>query len=788
MLTFKGNKVYSNCDFNLIKNQKLKIISTINFSKNKFIEAKLSSTQINLADFRDIFSALCEILNLKFNIKDISLIGNANMDLYLKSNFKTLNSNGKLLIENAQIHHKKTGLILRNINSNINFANNFINIYNTSAFINNAKFNLLGTIDNKTNLNLKINSEPINIARVITLIKELPFLNTLAPNEADYSFKDGLLKINSTINGKLENPIIKTNSTLTNLKLLLKKYNADFVASKISITANPDKNALKEIFIQIDESKLKKEKESLTIPKTELKILNNDIIIPKTNLLYEKNSINVSGIIKNYKTKQNEISLNLEGKIPNNNFFKIKKEDLKFTSSLLIKQDKLTVISNNILDKQTIVGTISGNILNLSKEAILNLRLHLNEKVDLSLFDNINLSAIGNIELTGKVAEPNISGKLNLGNIKSENLNLDIDNVILTAKNSNYCINVEKGHIFDFDFDLVADAKYVKNKLIVDFANLHSMYVNLNSFDKYLKTSRQLNFEYEINNLKTNILTLELGEILLNSVNLEGSIKNNNLNITNLNADYLNGKIQGKGNVDLIDKKIKTELILKELNIRQLSSKIKELSIATSGKLSALINAQFQGYEIEEILHSFDGYIKFNIDNGELSHFAKLERFLQAGNILSQGISRLTLNSTLSAITKQNTGDFKTIEGTVNIKNSNANIQYINTQGSNMSLYITGSYNLLNNYANTKILGRIPNSIVSVLGNFGNFSFSKLDKTSNNQAPLKFSTTIPQEDIVKIPSLAYTNETQNTREFMVLIDGIATNINSIKDFKWINKI
>ena len=67
------------------------------------------------------------------------------------------------------------------------------------------------------------------------------------------------------------------------------------------------------------------------------------------------------------------------------------------------------------------------------------------------------------------------------------------------------------------------------------------------------------------------------------------------------------------------------------------------------------------------------------------------------------------------------------------------------------------------------------------------FSFSKLDKSNENPTQSKFSTHIPQEDISKIPPLAYTNETQNTREFVVYIDGIATNLSSIKDFKWANK-
>ena len=216
----------------------------------------------------------------------------------------------------------------------------------------------------------------------------------------------------------------------------------------------------------------------------------------------------------------------------------------------------------------------------------------------------------------------------------------------------------------------------------------------------------------------------------------------------------------------------------------------------SAGRVPTLEGIKFY---IDEILNTLDGYIKFNIDNGELSQFAKLERFLQAGNILSQSILKLTLNSTLSAITKQNTGDFKTIEGTVKIKNSIANIQYINSQGSNMSLYITGTFNLLNQYASTKILGRIPNSIVSVMGNIGNFSLSQkvdeMDKDTKETinmltaSPIekKFSTTISKNDFDKIPPLAYQIGDIPTREFIVLIEGIIKNNSSIQDFKWIIK-
>ena len=765
LLNFKGGKITTDCDFKFIKNQFIQIKSNATISKNNFIEAKLISNEINLSDLREILDAIGKIFNFKFNLNDIDIQGTSKIDVYLKSNFKTLQSKGNLLIKDTKIKDKKTGLILNNINSNINFANNTINIINTSAFINKAKFNLIGTIDDKTNLNIKINSDEINIAQLLSLIKELPFSNMIMPKLKDYEFKNGLLKINSNIIGTLKHPILKSNSNLSNFKVYLKKYN-------------------KEIYI----------------PKLHLNFLEKDIEIPNTKIIVDNITFNINGTVKNYKTKQTETIINIQSDFSKGNkLLLIKNKPTKLNSQINIKQNKLTISSCNISN----MIFVSGEILNLDKNPYLNnVKINILDKTPLVIpnYENLNFSAKGNILISGNIEKPNITGNLNLQNITLNDLNLNISDLILNIKNSEFYINIIKGRIFDFDFDLVAQAKLIKNKVVVDFAQIQSMYVNLESFEKYLKNSNTINkLDYEINNIKGNILTIETSDILLNNVSFEGNVKNNILNIETFSAETLNGKITGKTSINLLNQKTKAELILKELNIRLLSNKLKNLSIATSGKLSALINAEFKGFDIDEILNTLDGYIKFNIDNGELSQFAKLERFLQAGNILSQSILKLTLNSTLSAITKQNTGDFKTIEGTVKIKNSIANIQYINSQGSNMSLYITGTFNLLNQYASTKILGRIPNSIVSVMGNIGKFSLSQkvdeMDKDTKETINLitaspiekKLSTTISQNDYNKIPPLAYQVDEIPTREFIVLIEGIIKNNSSIQDFKWIIK-
>ena len=168
---------------------------------------------------------------------------------------------------------------------------------------------------------------------------------------------------------------------------------------------------------------------------------------------------------------------------------------------------------------------------------------------------------------------------------------------------------------------------------------------------------------------------------------------------------------------------------------------------------------------------------------------------MQAGNILSQSVLKLTLNSTISTITKQNTGDFKTIEGTVKINGSNADIQYIKTQGSNMSLFVTGRFNLISQNCNVKVLGRIPLSTVSVLGPIGKFSTEQIVNKMSDDAkdiiksitvsPIEkmLSAEIPNEEVAKIPPLAY-DSTLPTREFIVRVLGNAQSASSVKYFKW----
>ena len=414
-----------------------------------------------------------------------------------------------------------------------------------------------------------------------------------------------------------------------------------------------------------------------------------------------------------------------------NNLIIIKNKTPRIVADILIDKNKLFLKNAKIFENDRNFITLSGNIENYidKNPRFENLQITLLDRISCILpkFDNISFDAIGDIIVSGTIKNPIISGSAKLYNVVYQKYNLFIQDCDLNIKNS------------------------------------------------YLEGS---------------MASIDIMNTTLYDVVFRGNLQDNLLNISHFAADAFQGKIEGNAKININSFKVETELILKEISIRHLASYLKQYSIAASGRLSAFSRLNFTGLDYNSALNSLQGYIKFNIDNGELAQFAKLERFLQAGNILSQSILKLTLNSVLSSLSKQNTGDFKTIEGTVKILSPMAEVQYINTIGTNMSLHIEGRYNIINNHASLKVLGRIPHNIVNVMGNIGKFSLSQLfDNQSSEPSAVEkmMSVYITEEEREKIPHLANSYDGILTREFIVIIDGLLNNNSSVRYFKWAYK-
>ncbi len=805
LVTFSGNKLYSVLDFNFIKNQFVKIKLNADISKNKYIEANINSSELNLKEVNEVLSALSKIFNIK-SLYGINLDGSANINMFIKSNFKTITSSGRLIIKNASLTDKKNKIKLQNINSSIDFADNNINIKDTFMYFDKAKFHLTGIIDSKTNINLKINSEPFGAFEFLNLAKEVPLLSSLIPELKDYIFKSGILKINCEIKGKLSEPVIKINSAIDNFKIFVKSKNIELLCKNIIINATPDVTDKNGINITLNNILINKQNYKLTIPKLKLKLDKNNVTAEKTGGVFENIPFDFNFEIENYK-KNPLAKVKVTSFLPSNNdFIKITShQNPLFTADIVFKNNNLHINKAEIQSSNKPITLISGDIIS-SNDAksfdFKNIVIEIPEKIEIILrcINNTRLSLKGKLLIKGNSLHPQIDGNLNLYNIICSQYGIKIKDLILNLNNSSFYLNTANAEIFNQDFDIVTNGSFNNKKLILDNLYILSSYLDIEKFTEYLNKFKKPDNFLEIKTLNGTISSLNIFNTIFNDFTFNGSLNNDTLKIDNFKVNGFNGVISGSSVINLSTLNLKSDLILKEISVRHFLSKLKTIanfSIAVSGKLSSLIQIEtnLNNIEPDSLVKKSKIYTKFNIDNGELAQFAKLERLLQAGNILSQSILKLSLNSVISTISSKNTGDFKTIEGTIKTDNGLANIQYIKTQGSNMSLYLTGTHNFLTENTNLDIFGRVPVSIVSILGNIGKFNaqsiVDKMDKDTKDiidsitASPFEkmMTTQIPEEKLSKIPPLAYGTGIQ-TREFTAIINGKINDNSSIKYFKW----
>lgn len=701
----------------------------------KNINIDFNSNNLELSKIQGLLALALKTLKVNFNSKDYILAGFIDGKIKLKSDFKKLSSSGALFLKDIKIINKPYKITLENINSTINFDDNQIKINNLEAFYENNKISLFGHVDNFANLNLKIKTDKIELKRLIGLVNSSVFVKNKISLDKLKELK-GLADFVVLINGPFKNPTVVCNSQIKDFLVKFKKNDAEIKSDEI-------------------------------------------------NSKITKDGLNAFGKVKYF-----------------NPLFEILNPNLDFKLVVNALNDSLMINSLNIFsDKKEIINASGQIIAQKDNYNFKNFKVKTLDKIKILIKDEpfVTLKFLGDIDLSGDVENPLISTNAQLFDIKDKFQKFNLLNSSLNIENNNFYFSSTNAKFLGDSFEIIAQGKIKDYLAELDIVYFNAPYLNL---DKLKSNNSNVKTSYPIDNLRVNISTVETLDMFLNNVSFVGKLKDNVFELNNLSALAFDGNIEGDIKYNLLNNKIFVDLIFKNINTRLLNSQIKELkdySIALSGNLNSILKAQFYGENFNDILKTFDGYIKFNIDNGELNQLAKLERFLQAGNILSQSILKLTLNSAVSAISKQNTGDFKTIEGTVKIKDGISDIQYIKTQGSNMSLYITGKFNLLSYIANLKILGKIPSSIVNVMGEFGKFSAQKLvnnlDKdakeiiTSLSASPFEkmLSVELSEEELSKIPKLANETSTIDDRKFVVRIIGDIRKTASIKLFRWHSK-
>ena len=889
--------------------------STVRTGKKSKLDLNVKTDKITIKSIKDIVGALLEICCIENDIKNMTAKGYIKGDFDLATDFKTIKSNGEFRLNEGEIKYPKAGLNLTDMKAFLDFSENALNIKDTSAFVNGAKFDIKGEIASNSDINLNIQSDPLKIKDLVNLAVEFKAVNK--KDIADFEFNDGALTLLINVLGDFKNIQPKADINLDNFKMLVKSAKMPISIDNISITARPKDKAdidaeinVKNISASMPEPKL-----NFSAPNAKITADMSKIIIEPLSATLEGTKINVSGDVSDYM-KAPVLNIKINGNVhPNTVFAFIPKEfrkgilykgampynalisgtieNIKITGSMItdpanfisiieipsIKglQNTLNLdmaLKNDILDLNEIavksagskLANIKGQVKNIyAKEPVLagvNVSLPGRTKIIIPPLANTSLEATGDIMLSGGAFSPEISGNINVANVNYpdfgftlEDLALNFNKTTMTAKAKG--ANVAKS---DFAGDANISTNFAKG-VVINNLNYSSGFIDTDALlalaEKAMSTmpapapaassggtTAPADLGVIIKGGQAKIAKLKSGTLIVENINYDHTLLNNVYKLNNLNAIFAKGNANGTCSYNVINGKIAVDMQAENISLRDAAKAFIGLDLVKSGTLQGKAKLTLSGATFEEQMRTLNGTVSFDVKDGEYGENISFGRFINASNVASAGTFASSLNTVISKVNSLNTQEFKDITGLLSFNNGIANVANFKSQGPNMSLYATGTYNILNNYANLKITGKVSSKVAGVLGTLGmdkiqstvekasasaekainkvadNLS-AKLSENKGVQTGLAIlgaiknaqtgetatgtSTeqktagqlvtsiikektnplfgVIPAGDISNIPPLS-TNETENTKNFQVAINGLITNPKSIKSLKF----
>ena len=516
----------------------------------------------------------------------------------------------------------------------------------------------------------------------------------------------------------------------------------------------------------------------------------------KSDVKVEKNS-NIYYMGATIGDNQNPVNVNIDSDIDKSGWIKINK----------FKYNRL-ISSQNNKSNEVPVLIINGQIKNLGKiYALKNMTVKTENPANANFFNIIFKKPTiksghftSDIKINGTSNRPKITGKFYANNMEMPYLNTSVKDMTVDFKPDNIQITT-KGTVLD---NYIMVNASVKNNSTPPYKiNSADIYINdldLNNSFNQLKQMELKGFSSAISQ-DSDVMGAEIiNSLLMNNVKIRaGSIKIKNIKASGLEAicslnermhlsvdsfkfNMASGKISGKIKYNLLNNFMNMELYSKDVNANELCIALFDLPNQIYGSLTGHIELSCNATNDKTRLSTLSGYGNFNVANGKMPKLGSLEYLLRAGNLIKGGITGLTMNGIIDVVTPMRTGEFKSIDGRIRLKDGVAKTLEIRTLGKNLSLYVIGSLNLYTQIADMHVYGQLSRKVSTILGAAGNISLNTLFNKIPGISLDKNSQLL--NDLNKIPGIELS--TKATRRFMVEILGDVNGDDFVKSFKWIN--
>jgi hypothetical protein len=193
------------------------------------------------------------------------------------------------------------------------------------------------------------------------------------------------------------------------------------------------------------------------------------------------------------------------------------------------------------------------------------------------------------------------------------------------------------------------------------------------------------------------------------------------LNIQSNKFDFADGISTLKVYCDMVKQQYSVRLGAKEVNTDTIASTILNLPKEISGKANALLEFN------TDASAKLNGKIQFNVTNGSITKLGLVQYILNVASIFRNPFAMIS-PATLVDLVNVPDGTFKTINGTLKIKDNNVQSMMIKSSSPQLSSFIVGRLNLETMDASLRIYTKFNNKNKGILGFLRALSLNTLSK------------------------------------------------------------
>ena len=456
------------------------------------------------------------------------------------------------------------------------------------------------------------------------------------------------------------------------------------------------------------------------------------------------------------------------------------------------------------------IADVSGTIVKLDtpKPFINQIRITIPEalKMHICAFENSSLNFGGNLLVFGQALSPKYRGEFSVWDLSIPDLFVTMKNLNLKFVAKTLYITLEDLFLNGSDIQAAGNAAlepsqvFVVNNLDVKSENIdvEKLMAVSEAAMKYVPPAKPNAEPADIPLvLKTGTINFERissPPVLLNNTTGNISLADNVFLLNNLNTSTLGASVTGRISANLLSMLIGAQLHGTNFNVERTFLQLMNMKDTLSGTMSFNTDLQINGAAKtqQEQMKGISGDVNFQIIDGQLGPFGKLENLILAENIRESEFFQTALGGVINSLTSIQTSHFYVLNGDIKMNNGIATLSPIASVGPVMCMNISGDMNLLTNEADMKLRARLGSKIADMLGPIAAVNPINLVKATPglNVAAAKmfsiFTEQITPEEMAAIPEFREDFNKLSTTNFQVVLRGDTTKpLSLIKSFKWL---